>query len=423
VRLSVRKAVVAVLFIAITAAPACAQSAESPVFTLGQAVARARAAGFDVRIAQADAAIASSDSASSRAALRPQLSFNVNALAANEPQLGMPIARQAYGAAALSIPLYSPSNALATRAADITSTAARTAASAAANDAAFTATQAYRRIQLADAIVISRHAAVTAQESHLHVTEQRVTAGKSARYLLARDRAALAVAQQAEEDAASERDQAANDLAALLDLATAPVSVEPLERGVLSDSRDAVLARALRQTPALVAAEQRLSAAEVGLAAARSAYRPSATLTAQSYNGASSPALGRSGGQIEVTASLPVVDGGSRSAAVAKAQAQCDRAAAARDQIRAVAARDVANAWREYEAASRNTATATGALADAEEQFRVASLRESAGKAIATEVLDALALAASARETVARSVARLDIAIAAIHHAAGDITP
>jgi outer membrane protein TolC len=124
-----------------------------------------------------------------------------------------------------------------------------------------------------------------------------------------------------------------------------------------------------------------------------------------------------------VTASLPIVDGGSRGAVVAKAQAQYERAAAVRDQIRATATRDVGNAWREYEAASRNTTIATSALADAEEQLRVASLRESAGKAIATEVLDALALAASARETVARSIARLDTSIAAIHHAAGDIAP
>jgi outer membrane protein TolC len=287
----------------------------------------------------------------------------------------------------------------------------------------FTATQAYRRIQLADAVLTSRHATVAAQDSHLRVTEQRVAAGKSARYLLARDRAALAGAQQAEEDAASERDQAANDLAAILDLANAPPTVEPLERAALSDSRDAVLTRALRQTPALLAAEQRLNAAEVSLAATRNAFRPSAVLTAQSYNGASSPSLGRSGGQVEVTASLPIVDGGSRAAAVAKAQAQYERAVATRDQIRAAAVRDVLNAWRDYEAAARNAATATSALADAEEQLRVASLRESAGKAIATEVLDAIALAASARETVARSVARVDIAIAAIHHAAGDITP
>ncbi len=418
-----RSAAFAILLAAAIAAPASAQPAEPAVLTLAQAVTRARTLGFDVRMAQADAAIASADAALSHGSLRPQLSLSMNALDANEPQLGVPIARQAYGTAALTVPLYNASNALAARAADLSVVAARTTASAVSNDAAFLATQAYRRIQLDDAVLAARRTAVADQESHLRATEQRVAAGKSARYLLARDRAALANARQAEEDAASDRDQAANDLTAMVDLTLPAVSVEPLERVAFSESRDAVIARALRQTPALVAAEQRVNAAQAAVAAARGAFRPSATITAQSYNGGSSPALGRSGGQVEVTASLPIADGGSRAAAVAKAQAQLERAAAARDQIRAGALRDVANAWREYQAATRNTTTAAAAMTDAEEQLRVAFLRESAGKAIATEVLDALSVAGSARETIARSIARYDIAVAAIHHAAGDSTP
>jgi outer membrane protein TolC len=420
--LPVRNAAFAMLMVAATAAPVSAQPTEPPILTLTQAVARARTLGFDVKMAQADAAIASADAASSHGLLRPQISLSVNALDANEPQLGMPIARQAYGAAALSVPLFSASNAFA-RVADLNALAARTTASAVANDAAFLATQAYRRIQLADAVSVARRTAVVDQESHLRVTEQRVAAGKSARYVLARDHAALANARQAEEDAASDRDQAANDLVAMLDLAFSTVRVEPLERAEFSDTRDALLARALHQTPALAAAELRVNGAQAAVAAARAAFRPSATLTAQSYNGGSAPALGRSGGQVEVTASLPIADGGSRTAAVAKAQAQFERAVAARDQIRAATLRDVANTWREYQAASRNIDTAAAAMSDAKEQLRVASLRESAGKAIATEVLDALSLAGSAREMVARSIARYDIAIAAIHHAAGDTTP
>lgn len=404
-------------------APASAQSTAAPLLTLAGAVGRARTSGFDVRIAQADVAIAAADAASSRGPLRPQLAVSVHALDANEPQLGMPVARQGYGAIALTLPLYAPANILAARAADVTAAAARTTASGIESDAVFAATQAYRRIQLADAVLVARRTAVADQQSHLRVTEQRVAAGKTARYLLAHERAVLASAQQAQEDAASERDQAANDLAAMLDLAAAAMTVEPLERAALADTREAVVARALRQAPALVAAEQRLNAAQTSVAAARGAYRPVTTLTAQSYNGGSSPALGRSGGQVEVTASLAVADGGVRAAGVAKAQAQYARALAARDQIRAAVVRDVANTWREYEAASRNTTTAASVVAEAEEQLRVASLRESAGKAIATEVLDALSLAASGREIVARSIARYDIAVAAIHHAAGDITP
>ncbi len=418
-----RSPALAMLLVAALSSPATAQPAPAQVLTLAQAVERARTASFDVRIAQADAAMASADAATSHAPLRPQVSVSANALDANQPQLGMPVSRQAYGAASLTVPLYTPSGGLAARAADIGALAARTGVTAAANDAVFTATQAYRRIQLADAVLDARRAAVADQEAHLRTTEQRVAAGKVARYVTARDRAALAGAVQAQEDAASERDQAANDLAAMLDLIEAPVGVEPLVRDVLADSLQAVLTRALHQRPSLAAAEQRVIAASAGIAAARGAYRPSAALNAQTYNGTSSPSLGRSGGQVSVTASLPIVDGGSRSAASAKARAEYDRAVATRDQARASVARDVANTWREYEATSRNTASATTALADAQEQLRTASLRESAGKAIVTEVLDALALVASARETLARSIARYDVAIAAIHHAAGDFTP
>jgi outer membrane protein len=323
----------------------------------------------------------------------------------------------------LSIPVSAPSTAFAARAAADTALAARTSASATQSDAIFATVQAYRRIQLADGILDARRTAVADQRAHLRLTEQRVTAGKAARYLAARDRAAVASAEQGEEDAASERDQAAFDLEAMLDLSQGPIAVDPLERATTTDTPQTVLARALRQRPALLAAEQRVNAAQAGVAAARGAYRPSASLTASSYNGTSSPFLGRSGGQVQLTASLPIVDGGSRSAALARASAEYDRAVATRDQIRAGIARDVSDSWREYEAAGRNLATATTALADAEEQLRVASLRESVGKAIDIEVLDALAVAASARESLARNLARYDIAIGAIHHAAGDLSP
>jgi outer membrane protein TolC len=400
-----------------------AEEPKAHVLTLAQAVERVRSAGFDVRMANADARLAAADAAAAGAALRPQIGISGNVLDANEPQLGMPVARQAYAAATLAIPLSTSAGALNARAARQTARSAQTAVFATTNDAVFATVQAYRKVQLADAVVVARQAAVADQTSHLRVTQERIAAGKVARYLALRDRAALASAQQALEDAASERDQAAYDLAALLDTAEDPVAVEPLVQAALNDTRDAAVARALRQRPSLLAAEQRLEAAQTGIAAARSAYRPTTMLTAQSYNGGSSPSLGRSGGQVQLTASLPLVDGGSRTAAVAKAQAQYDRASAARDQARAEVLRDVARAWREYEAATRNLATAAAVQADAQEQLRLATLRQTAGKAIETEVLDALSGAANARETVIRSVGRYDIAIAAIHHAAGDLSP
>jgi outer membrane protein TolC len=419
----VRSVLLALGLVMLAVARAGAQESRPHSLTLQQAVERVRTAGFDVRMAQADARVASAGAESAGAALRPQIGISGNVLDANEPQLGMPIGRQAYGAATLSIPLFTPSNRLNARAANQMAGAAQTAVFATTNDAVFSTVQAYRKVQLADAVVVARQAAVADQVTHLRLTEERVAAGKVARYLALRDRAALASAQQALEDAASERDQAAYDLDALLDLAQVPVQVEPLVQATLNETRDTALGRALRQQPALRAAEQRLAAAQTGVSAARNAYRPLALLTAQTYNGASSPSLGQSGGQVQLSASLPIVDGGSRVAALAKAQAENDRAAALRDQVRAGVLRDVANAWREYEAATRNLATATAVQADAQEQLRLVTLRQAAGKAIEVEVLDALSVAANARETVVRSIARYDIAIAAIHHAVGDATP
>jgi len=394
------------------------------VLTLDQAIARVQRVGFDVRAARGDAEIAAADARTARAGLLPQIGISAVALDANEPQLGMPIARQGYGAASLTVPLLTPSTRYSSLAAAAGARAALINIEASVNDAVYATVQAYRRAQLADAVLDARHLAVRDQQDHLRVTGLRVASGKSPRYTLARDRASLAVALQNEEDAASERDQARNDLVALLDFTVdSNVRTEPLATLAFAEPRDAIVTRALQQSPALLAAEQRVSALQATLGATRGAYLPSTQLTAQSYNGGSSPYLGHGGGQIQLTATLPIVDGGSRSGGVARARGDLNRVIALRDQLRVGVQRNVANAYRELEAARRNLSTAQTAQTDAEEQLRIARDRESAGKGIELEVLDALSVAGNARETVLRSLARYDNAVAAVHHAAGDRSP
>ncbi len=391
------------------------------VLTLKDAVARIQTSGFDVRAARGDEAMAAADAATARALLRPQITVAVIGLDGNEPQLGLPVSNQAYGQAALTLPLFTPSTGASARASFSTAQAAGTTVTATSNDAVYVAVREYRRAQLSSAVFEARQAAVRDQQDHLRLTQIRVASGKSPRYMLARDRAALALAEQSAEDASSEKDQAANDLAALLDYgALSRLGIETLSVESFDETREAVLARALAQQPALLAADQRVAGAGAALNAGRGAYLPSASLTAQSYNGTSSPFLGRSGGQIQITATLPVVDGGSRSAAVARARGDLDKATALRDQLHVNVERDVADAYREFEAARRNLDTAQASQNDAQEQLRIARLREAAGKGIELETLDALAVAAQVRETSLRAFARFDVAIAAIHHAAGD---
>ncbi|MBC5810111.1 MAG: TolC family protein [Candidatus Eremiobacteraeota bacterium] len=392
-------------------------------FTLAQAIARVQAVGFDVRVARGDADIASAEAQSARASLRPQIGISANALDANEPQLGMPVARQAFGAVSMSVPLLTASGRLSAVASATRAEAARTSVDSVANDAVFATVQAYRRAQVGEAVLEARHVTVREQQVHLRLDELKVASGKSPRYILARDRASLAVALQNEEDAASERDQSRNDLAALLDLnVDSQLAVEPLAQLSFVESREDAEARALHRRPSLIAATQRVAAAELSLRAARSAYTPTLQFSAQTYNGTSVPNLGRSGGQVQVTATVPLLDGGTRSAEASRAYGELARTTALRDQIKLSVRRDVVNAYRELLAAQRNLSTARAGQIDAEEQLRIARLRESVGKGTELELLTALSVAASAREMVARSVARYDVAIAAIHHAAGDQT-
>jgi outer membrane protein TolC len=389
--------------------------------TLGDALQRVQSDGFDIRTASAQARGAAADAAAQRAASLPQVTLSGTATDVNLPQLGMPIARQAYASANINVPLINAAAFANAHAAGLDASATREGIEAARSDAAFAAVQAYHRAQLAEGIVAVRATGVRDQEEHLRLTAQRVDVGKAARYLLARDRAALAVSQQMLEDADAERDRSLTDLAALLDFdLEAPIALaDSLVPWQLEGNRDAWLSRAERRPDVLVM-RARWDAGRTRTGAAGAAYAPTLALTGQTYNGTSNPALGTAGGQIAATVTLPLVDGGTRSAAFHRASADAERARIDYERTVVSARRDIVDAWREYEAAQRNLTTAASARADAEEGLRVARLRESVGKAIELEVLDALAVAANARETALRALARNDDAIAAVRHAAGD---
>jgi len=282
------------LLVVVSGTAGAAPNMPSGPLTLDQAVARVRDAGFDVRIAAADAEMTRADAGTARSLLAPQISISGTALSANEPQLGMPIARQLYGAVNLTVPIIAPAASLAVRAARLQSQASDIAIETARVDAVFATVRAYRRAQLAQAILTTRQAAVADQQQHLHVTQLEVDAGKVAAYVLARDRAAVAGALQVQEDAASESDQAVNDLKAILDIGPdVPLTVaEPLTLVPFVPTEDAMRRRALAQAPQLLAARATVAALHASMQSARAAFLPTASLVAQSYNGTSSPVLG-----------------------------------------------------------------------------------------------------------------------------------
>lgn len=387
-----------------------------------QAIARATSAGFDVRMAMADAASARGQAIGQYSAVLPQIAISGNHTNVHLPQFGMPEAVQTYSSVTASVPLFNLAGYSGVRAGRLSADAASADFSATVNDAALNAVKAYDRALLGAAAAQAQQAAVSDQETNVRFVELRVRTGKMPRFELARARAALAQAQQTAEDAAAEGDESSNDLKLMLDFDMASNVAIPdrFETREYNDTLAAVTQRALRQQPAVFAARLRYDAARAALQQARAAYVPTATLTGQTYNGNSNPPLGPSGGQVGVSITLPIVDGGTRhgtlvqvSAALAKAQADFER-----QQL--MVQNGVANAWRELDASRRNLQTAQAALTDASESFRVARLRQQAGKGTQLEVLDALAVTANSRLAVLQSQARYDIAIAGVHHAAAD---
>ena len=418
-----RSAILVVLTVVATWQPAQAapQQWNGPL-SRAQAIARATSAGFDVRMAMADAASARGQAIEQYSAVLPQVAISGNHINAHLPQFGMPEAVQTYASVTASVPLFNLAGYSGVHAGRLSADAASADFRATVNDAALNAVKAYDRALLGAAAAQAQQVAVSDQETNVRFVELRVRTGKMPRYDLERARASLAEAQQMAEDAAAERDESSNDLKLLLDFDMASDVVIPdrFETPDYNDTLTAVTQRALKQQPSVIAARLRYEAAHAALDQARAAYVPTAALTGQTYNGNSNPLLGPSGGQVGVSVTLPILDGGTRHGALVQASAALAKAQANFERQQLMVQDAVANAWRELDASRRNLQTAQAALTDASESLRVARLRQQAGKATQLEVLDALAVAASSRLGVLEAQERYDVAIAGVHHAVAD---
>jgi len=392
--------------------------------TQAQVVSRARQS-FAAQLAALDAQSAAAQARSTRAQALPHVSVSETTMNSTLTQLGMPAARQTYGSLNASVPLFAPQAWAAARAAGSEAAAARATAAMDVNQAVTDAVQKYDAAALTRAIAQQRAIDVRDQQSHLSNTQERVRTGAAPRYLIARDQAALAQAQQSEEDARADADRALHALEVLLDFDTGSMPVVALQAPSLTFAPDVATLeqRAYLQRPDVVAAERLMLAARQRMTRARSEYLPIISATAQTYNGASSPALGTAGSQVSVSASLPLFDGGSRSADAQTAQVNYERARIDLDRTRLQTQADVLDAVRDLQASQRNVVTASDELTNADQELRIAELRERAGKGIELETLDALATLASAREDVLRATARYDDSLAALHRAAGDYAP
>ncbi len=389
-----------------------------------QVIARAQGS-FDARLATLNSEIAAEQAGSARAQALPEVSVSETTLKSTLAQLGMPAARQTYASLNATVPLFAPQAWEVARAAGSNAEAARASAAMSVNRGVSDALVAYNAAALARAVEKLRKVDVRDQRSHLAFTLERVRTGAAPRYLIARDEAALARAQQFEEDARSEAVRTVQALDVLLNFDVTSNLILTLDApAATSLPRFGELERrAYAQRPDVIAAERSLLAARERIAAARDGYLPTISAAVQTYNGFSNPALGNAGSQIGITASLPLFDGGSRGVDVRRAELEYDRTRVELARTKLQAQAEVHDAVSDLEAAERNRVTANSELRNAKIDMRITDLRARAGKGIELDVLDALATLAGARENVLRATARYDDALVRLHAAVGDYAP
>jgi outer membrane protein TolC len=267
------------------------------------------------------------------------------------------------------------------------------------------------------------------EEEQVRVITAKVANGKMAPVDQLREEAELADAKQALVDAQTKASLAVVTLKGLIGLdQNSDVSLaddlDALETrwGATPTLSDALAAANAR--PEIAAARAVVDAARSQSDAAKAFYAPQvsgfgmADLNARLQSGAN----GSAGYTVGVVASLPLVDGGARSASTAGAQAQIDRASASLTGVQNKIAAEVAGALLRVAPAASQVDAARAGLTAASKASDLANMRYEAGKAITAERLDALYALTRAQANVRQAVAgELQARLALVRATGGEI--
>jgi outer membrane protein TolC len=256
----------------------------------------------------------------------------------------------------------------------------------------------YRALQAAE-IVTAYQEWVTAAEESVRVIRERYEVGKAPLYEVLRSQTDVANATQ---ELTNARNQAEAALVSLktamgVDLTSTPALNQGLSGQVsllpLSDE----IVSAEKERPELIAAGILVAAQEQAVRQARAAYRPQLYGMGMQDWQSGAEIDSRNGHTVGVVASLPLLDGGSRRSWVEQQQAELRRLGASQQSVRLSVREQVSTAWLMMQTAQQNVRTSEAALAQAEEDYRIAVLRYETGKAILVERLDSLTALVRAR--------------------------
>jgi len=287
-------------------------------------------------------------------------------------------------------------------------------------------TEDYATAAFQQALVDTAQTRLTAEDEQVRVTQEKVSTGRSAPVDLLREQAEQADASQALLAAQNNVALALVSLRTTLGIsqASALVPSDTLDsllgaKSVLPATLPGALSQAEAHRPEMASSQKLIEAAQSRVSAAKGEYAPQVYGVAMG-DAAAGQGLGRTGYTLGLTASLPLYDGGQRRADVDGAKARLERARADALQTRQKVDQQVASAWLTVQTATAQVQAASAGAVAAQESYKLAALRYSAGKSITAERLDALSAQTRAQGTLAQAKAQLVIAHAMLQAAVGE---
>lgn len=264
-----------------------------------------------------------------------------------------------------------------------------------------------------------------AQREQTRIMEQMYEIGKAPLAFVLRSRAAEADAKQSLTTATNDLRKSLIDLQVSMGLSpTGEIELpRQLEQPafILPDRVEEAVQRGLQRRALLHSQQARLRMATLERRAAEGALRPQAYLTASQDWMKEQQAKARSGYTVALVVSVPIWTGGQLPARVREAVAREQAEVALSRSLQLQVESEVRQAWLDIQTAAANLATADAALKDAEEAYRVATLRVNEGKAPLVEQIDALAALTEARTRLLEARTEHILAQARLLRAMGEL--
>ncbi len=267
---------------------------------------------------------------------------------------------------------------------------------------------------------------VAEQEEALRLFQVQLKAGRIASYVVYRSQAEVANAQQRYNTSRTALSEARTSLNETLAVSVKSQFLigEDFPNLTHDSDFDTDIATALSDRPELMSAKYGVDEALHRIEEAEAAYSPQVYLGAQYSTVSRSPLSGNSGGydggySIGMSVAIPLLDGGERKSRVLRGKAmQAGRELRLR-QAELQVTGQVADARSRWESASVNFELSDQEVIKANEDLRVARLRQKVGRSIYLETLDALEAVSRARLNQMQTHYDLAIAQAQLQLATG----